>query len=370
VTPRRDYYEILGVSPGAGLEEIKKAFRKLAQLHHPDKNPGDKAAEERFKKIGEAYAVLGDAEKRETYDRYGVAGLGRGAEGFGDFDAGFGSIFDDIFEGFFGGRAGRSARSAAHRGADLRYNLEVRFEEAATGVEKEIVVPRLETCGTCGGSGARPGSQPVVCKTCRGSGQVRFSQGFLTVSQTCGRCRGEGRVVEHPCPACRGVGQTKAERTLTIKVPAGVVTGTRLKLQGEGEAGVRGGPPGDLYIVIAVKEHPLFSRHGDDIYCEIPVGFTQAALGAQIEIPTITGRATLKIPAGTQTGAEFRLKGKGFPNMRGYGHGDLLARIFVEVPSHLTAKQRDLLEQFARLEGDAGGPLVQGFWEKVKSLFA
>ena len=366
MSQKRDYYEILGVSPDASPEEIKKAYRKLAHAHHPDKNPGDTSAEERFKEIGEAYAVLSDAEKRESYNRFGTAG--RGAEGFGDFDPGFGSIFDDIFEGFFGGRAGRSTRSA-HRGADLRYNLEIRFEDAASGVEKEIVIPRLETCATCRGSGAKPGSQPVVCKTCRGTGQVRFSQGFLTVSQTCSRCRGEGRIVEYPCAACRGLGQTKAERTLTVKVPAGVETGTRLKLAGEGEAGVRGGGPGDLYVVIVVKEHPLFTRQGDDIYCEIPVSFTQAALGAQIDIPTITGRTTLKVPPGTQTGAEFRIRGKGFPNVRGYGHGDLLARIFVEVPTHLTAKQRDLLEQYAELENGEGSPLVQGFWDKVKTLF-
>ena len=363
---KKDYYEILGVSPDASPEEIKKAYRKLAHAHHPDKNPGDTSAEERFKDIGEAYAVLSDAEKRESYNRFGTTG--RGAEGFGDFDPGFGSIFDDIFEGFFGGRAGRSTRSA-HRGADLRYNLEIRFEDAASGVEKEIVIPRLETCATCRGSGAKAGSQPVVCKTCRGTGQVRFSQGFLTVSQTCSRCRGEGRIVEHPCATCRGLGQTKAERTLTVKVPAGVETGTRLKLAGEGEAGVRGGGPGDLYVVIVVKEHPLFTRQGDDIYCEVPVSFTQAALGAQIDIPTITGKTTLKVPPGTQTGAEFRIRGKGFPNVRGYGHGDLLARIFVEVPTHLTAKQRDVLEQYAKLENGEGSPLVQGFWDKVKTLF-
>ena len=366
MSQKKDYYEILGVSPDASPEEIKKAYRKLAHAHHPDKNPGDTSAEERFKEIGEAYAVLSDAEKRESYNRFGTAG--RGAEGFGDFDPGFGSIFDDIFEGFFGGRAGRSTRSA-HRGADLRYNLEIRFEDAASGVEKEIVIPRLETCATCRGSGAKPGSQPVVCKTCRGTGQVRFSQGFLTVSQTCSRCRGEGRIVEHPCAACRGLGQTKADRTLTVKVPAGVETGTRLKLAGEGEAGVRGGGPGDLYVVIVVKEHPLFTRQGDDIYCEVPVSFTQAALGAQIDIPTITGKTTLKVPPGTQTGAEFRVRGKGFPNVRGYGHGDLLARIFVEVPTHLTAKQRDVLEQYAKLENGEGSPLVQGFWDKVKTLF-
>ena len=365
---KRDYYEVLGIAREASPEEIKKAYRKLAQQHHPDKNPGNQASEERFKEIGEAYEVLSSPEKRQAYDRFGMAGPGRGFEGFGGFDPGFGSIFDDIFEGFFGGRAARSGRGA-HRGADLRYNLEIRFEEAALGIEKQIVIPRLETCQACHGSGAKAGSQPVTCKACRGTGQVRYSQGFLTVSQTCSQCRGEGRVIEHPCQTCRGLGQAKAERTLTVKIPAGVETGTRLKLTGEGETGVRGGPPGDLYVVITVQEHPIFTRHGDDLYCEIPIKFTQAALGTQIEIPTISGRTTLKIPPGAQTGGEIRIKGKGLPNVRGYGRGDLVARIFVEVPTHLTAKQRDLLEQYSHLENGAGSPLVEGFWEKVKALF-
>ena len=365
---KRDYYEILGLARDASPEDVKKAYRRLAHQHHPDKNPGDRSAEERFKEISESYEILGNPEKRQAYDQFGAAGPGRGFDGFGGFESGFGSIFDDIFEGFFGGRTGRSGRGA-QRGADLRYNLGIRFEEAALGVEKEIIVPRLETCHLCRGSGARAGSQPVVCRACRGTGQLRFSQGFLTVSQTCGQCRGQGRVVDHPCPNCKGLGQVKAERTLTVKIPAGVETGTRLKLAGEGEAGVRGGPPGDLYVVITVQQHPIFARHGDDLTCEVPISFSQAALGTQIEIPTISARATLKIPPGSQTGTEFRIKGKGFPNLRGYGRGDLIARIFVEVPAHLTAKQRDLLEQYARLENGAGSPLVQGFWEKVKSLF-
>ena len=366
---KRDYYQVLGVPREATPEELKKAYRKLAHQFHPDKNAGDQGAEDRFKEIGEAYDVLSNSEKREAYDRFGAAGPGARFEGFGDFDPGVGNLFDDIFEGFFGGRPGRSSGRASHRGADLRYNLEIEFEEAAGGTEKEIVIPRLEPCGSCHGSGAKPGTQPVVCRACRGTGQVRYSQGFLTVSQTCGQCRGEGRTIGHPCAACRGLGQVKAERTLTVKIPAGVETGTRLRLTGEGESGVRGGPPGDLYVVLAVKEHPIFIRHGDDIYCEVPINFSQAALGAQIEIPTIGGRTIVKIPAGSQTGAEFRVKGKGFPNARGYGQGDLVARIFVEVPTHLTAKQRELLEQFARLENGAGSPLVQGFWDKVKAIF-
>ena len=368
MSEKRDYYDILGVDREASPEDIKKAYRKLAHQYHPDKNPGDRSAEDRFKEIGEAYEILSNPDKRQAYDRFGMVGAGRGFEGFGGFESGFGSIFDDIFEGFFAGRSGRSGRSA-QRGADLRYNLELRFEEAAVGIEKEILIPRLDTCSTCRGTGARAGSQPVVCRACRGTGQVRYSQGFLTVSQTCGQCRGEGRVIEHPCQTCRGLGQIKAERTLTVKVPPGVETGTRLKLANEGEAGVRGGPPGDLYVVISVQEHPIFTRQGDDLYCEVPISFAQAALGAQIEIPTISGRAILKIPAGSQTGAEFRVKGKGLPNVRGYGRGDLVVRIFVEVPTHLTAKQRELLEQYGRLENGAGSPLVQGFWEKVKALF-
>jgi molecular chaperone DnaJ len=369
VNGKRDYYEVLGVPAEATQEEIKKAYRKLAHQYHPDKNPGDQSAEDRFKEIGEAYEVLSNPEKRQQYDRFGSAGPGRPFEGFGGFESGFGSIFDDIFEGFFSGRPGGRAARAAQRGADLRYNLEVSFAEMAEGAEKDILIPRLEPCATCKGTGAKPGSQPVVCRACRGTGQVRFSQGFLTVSQTCGQCRGEGRVVEHPCQACRGLGQTKAERSLTVKIPAGVETGTRLRLAGEGEAGMRGGPPGDLYVVISVEEHPIFARRGDDLYCEVPIGFTQAALGAQIEIPTVSGKAVLKIAAGSQTGREFRIKGKGLPNIRGYGRGDLIARIFVEVPTHLTAKQRELLEQYARLENGAGSPLVQGFWDKVKTLF-
>ncbi len=368
MSPKRDYYEILGVAPDASQEEVKRAYRKLAHQHHPDKNRGEQSAEERFKEISEAYEVLGNPEKRRAYDRFGSTGTGRDFEGFGGFESGFGSIFDDIFEGFFAGRTGRGTR-AAQRGADLRYNLEIRFEEAATGIEREIVIPRLEVCAACRGSGAKPGSQPVVCRACRGTGQVRYSQGFLTVSQTCGQCRGEGRVIEYPCSTCRGLGQVKAERTLTVKIPPGVETGTRLKLAGEGESGVRSGAPGDLYIVITVQEHPIFTRQGDDLTCEVPISFTQAALGAQMEIPTISGRAILKIPPGSQTGMEFRIKGKGLPNIRGYGRGDLVARIFVEVPTHLTVTQRELLEQYARLENGAGSPLIQGFWDKVKALF-
>ncbi len=365
VNRKRDYYEVLGVSREATPEEVKKAYRRLAHQYHPDKNPGDKQAEDRFKEIGEAYEVLSNAEKRESYDRYGPGGP-RGAEGFGGFE-GFGSVFDDLFEGFFGG--GPRARQAAYRGADLRYNLEIGFTEAVEGAQREIVIPRLELCPHCKGTGAKPGTQPTTCRACRGSGQVRYSQGFLTISQPCGRCGGQGRVLESPCATCRGQGQVRAERTVTVKIPPGVETGTRLKLSGEGESGLRGGPPGDLYVVLTVQDHPLFARQGDDLLCDIPISFVQAALGAELEIPTLAGAARVKIPPGTQTGTEFRLRGKGVPNVRGYGRGDLVVRVLVEVPTRLTGRQREVLEEYARMENGEGHPQVSRFWEKVKGLF-
>ena len=365
---KRDYYEVLGLARHAGAEEIKKAFRRLALQLHPDKNPGNKEAEERFKELGEAYDVLSNPEKREAYNRFGHAGPPTGGlEGFSGFE-GFGSVFDDLFEGFFGG-GGRGRGSAAYRGADLRYNLEITFAEAVEGAQREIAIPRLEACATCRGTGAKPGTHRTTCRACRGSGQVRYSQGFLTISQPCGRCGGEGRVVEHPCATCRGAGQVRAERTISVKIPPGVETGTRLKLAGEGEAGIRGGPPGDLYVVLTAQEHPLFARQGDDLFCEVPISFTQAALGADLEIPTLAGRGKIKVPPGTQSGTESRLRGKGVPNVRGYGRGDLVARVLVEVPARLTAQQRELLEEFARLENGDGHPQASRFWEKVKGLF-
>ena len=360
VNERRDYYEVLGVSREATQDDIKKAYRRLAHQYHPDKNPGDKEAEERFKEIGEAYEILSNPEKRGAYNRFGPGGPRGGVEGFG-------SVFDDLFEGFFGG--GARTRSAAYRGADLRYNLEIAFEEAVEGGQREIAIPRPETCATCKGTGAKPGTRPTTCRACRGSGQVRYSQGFLTISQPCGRCGGEGSVLESPCGTCRGQGQVRAERTVSVKIPPGVETGTRLKITGEGEAGIRGGPSGDLYVVLTVLEHPLFARQGDDLICEIPISFIQAALGAEVEIPTLSGRARIKIPSGTQSGTEFRIRGKGVPNVRGYGRGDLVVRVLVEVPTRLTAKQRELLEEYARLEDGEGHPMANHFWEKVKGLF-
>lgn len=360
---KRDYYEILGVDRAATPEEIKRAYRRLAHKYHPDKNPGDRTSEDRFKEASEAYEVLGNPEKRATYDRFGAVGEGAGFGGFGE--AGYGSVFEDLFEGFFGG----ASRRTTSRGADLRYNLEIGLEEAVLGMEREITIPRLEQCASCKGSGAKPGTAPATCRSCRGSGQVRYSQGFLTISQTCSACRGEGRVIEHACRDCRGTGRSRADRSLTVKIPAGVETGTRLKLTGEGEAGLRWGDRGDLYVVITVREHPLFSRHGDDLYCEVPVSFVQAVLGAELEVPTLAGMMKFKIPAGTQSGSEFRLRGKGVPSLRGRGRGDLVVRIVVEVPTRLTGKQRDLLEAYADLENGDGSPLTKSFFEKVKSLF-
>jgi molecular chaperone DnaJ len=360
---KRDYYEVLGVDREAPPGEIKRAYRRLAHKYHPDKNPGDKGSEDRFKEATEAYEILSNPERRATYDRLGVIGEGAGFGGFGD--VGFGAVFEDLFEGFFGG----ASRRAASRGADLRYNLEITLEEAVLGTEKEIAIPRLEPCAACRGSGAKPGTSPMTCRACRGTGQVRYSQGFLTISQTCSACRGEGRVIEHLCRDCRGTGRSRTDRSLTVKIPAGVETGTRLKLSGEGEAGLRWGDRGDLYVVITVQEHPLFSRRGDDLSCEMPVSFVQAALGAELEIPTLSGMMKLKIPPGTQSGSEFRMRGKGAPILRGHGRGDLVVKILVEVPTRLTAKQRELLEAYAGVENGDGSPLAKSFFEKVKNLF-
>ncbi len=360
---KRDYYQALGIDREASAEEIKRAYRRLAHQYHPDKNQGDTASEERFKEASEAYEILSNPEKRAAYDRFGFAGAGAGFEGFGE--AGFGTVFEDLFEGFFGG----SSRRRTSRGADLRYNLEISLEEAVLGAEKEITIPRLEPCGACKGSGAKSGTSPATCRSCRGSGQVRYSQGFLTISQTCSACRGEGRVIEQPCRECRGTGRSRIDRSLTVKIPAGVETGTRLKLAGEGESGLQRGDRGDLYVVIVVQEHPLFSRRADDLYCEVPVSFAQAALGDELEIPSLSGMTRLKLPPGTQSGSEFRLRGRGVPSLRGFGRGDLVVRIVVEVPTRLSAKQRELLEAYAQLENGDRSPLAQSFFEKVKALF-
>ncbi len=362
----KDYYQILGVSRNASPDEIKKTYRRLALKYHPDKNPDDPRAAEQFKEINEAYEVLSNPEQRQEYDLFGTVGSLRMAEASPDVGMGFGGLFEDLLGGFFGGFG---ARSATHRGADLRYNLSVTLEEAAKGVQKEIVVPRLEVCDGCRGTGAEPGTRADTCPECRGRGQIRFSRGFLTVSQTCHRCRGEGRVIGSPCRACRGEARITKERAVTVKVPPGVETGTRLRVSGEGEGGIRGGPPGDLYVVVQVAEHPIFLRDGDDLLCQVPISFTMAALGGDAQVPTLNGMIPIHIPAGTQPGTEFRFQGHGLPSLRGYGRGDLRVTVVVEIPSRLTSQQRELLEELHRLENGEGTPLSKSFFEKVRELF-
>jgi molecular chaperone DnaJ len=367
---KRDYYETLGVSRDASADELKKAYRKLAMKHHPDRNPGDKAAEERFKEASEAYQILSDPERRAQYDRFGHAAFEQGA-GFGGFDfggAGFEDIFSDIFGDFFGTSRGRG-RSRAQRGEDLRYDLDIRFEDAVFGTERVINVPRLASCDACAGKGTKGGAARTTCTACRGSGQLRFQQGFFTIAKTCGQCGGQGTVIKDPCRSCGGSGVTQKTHALNIKVPPGVDSGSRLKLRGEGEAGRSGGPPGDLYVVINVNEHPLFARQDNDIVCEVPISFAQAALGAEIEVPTIEGKIKMKVATGTQSGTVLRLRGKGVPDLRGSGRGDQLVRVVVETPRKLTARQRELLEEFARSSGEEVHPLTKGFFDKVKEMF-
>lgn len=365
---KRDYYEILEVHRNASETEIKKAYRKLALKCHPDKNPGDAEAEGRFKELSEAYAVLSDSQKRALYDQYGHAGVEQGggfsSGGFGGtpFEDLFGDIFGDIF-------GGGSRRSGGRRGDDLRYNLSISFEEAAFGLETKIQVPRHKTCNTCDGSGAKPGTAPQTCQTCAGHGQVRFQQGFFSLTRPCPDCDGEGKRITDPCPECHGRGVTRSKKNLSLKIPAGVESGNRLKLSNEGEPGTHGGPPGDLYVVIAVKEHPIFQRQGQDILCEIPISFAQAALGCELQAPTLEGKVDLKIPAGTQSGKVFKLSAKGIPALHGYGRGDELVVVRVETPTKLSARQKELLEEFSREGGEDVHPMGQGFFDKVKELF-
>jgi molecular chaperone DnaJ len=358
-----DYYELLGVARDAGDNELKRAYRQLAMQCHPDKNPGDKAAEERFKQISEAYAVLSDPDKRAHYDRFGVApGAG------GGFDAsGFGTLFEDIFENFFAG-GGRGRRTRAARGEDLQYELKITLEEAATGIESKVQLPRLEPCEACQGSGAEPGTRRVTCEACRGQGQVRFNQGFLTVARTCPKCHGEGEVNRNPCAACRGDGRQRSERLLSIKIPAGIEDGMQLRLSGEGSGGVHGGPPGDLYVLVRIRDHASFVRHGADLVCDLPVSFPQLALGAEVEVPVLDGTETLTIPAGSQPHQVLRLRGKGMPHLRGRGRGDACYRLVLEVPQKLNARQREALEAFAKASSGQQGPLLTSFLERMKKI--
>ena len=363
----KDYYSILEVDRNSTEEEIKKAYRRLALKYHPDRNPGNKEAEESFKAIGEAYAVLNDSKKRAYYDRYGTMdGFGGGGVGAGPFSSAFDDIFADVWDFF--GTSSKRRRPRPTKGDDLRYDLEISLEEAFSGLERVIEIPRTETCNVCKGSGAAPeGKGAVSCPDCNGTGEIHFRQGFFTVTKTCARCNGKGRFISDPCKTCRGKGRVRKYRKVSIKIPPGVDTGIRLKLPEEGEAGIHGGPYGDLYVAIHVREHPFYARHEDDLYCEVPISFAKAALGGEIEVPTIDGQMNkLKISEGTEPGSLFHIKGMGMPRLQRSGRGDLVVKVNIEVPKHLSTKQKELLREFARLSGE---DISCGFVCKLKNLF-
>ncbi len=373
---KRCYYEVLGIQRNASEAEIKKAYRRLAMKFHPDRNTGDKAAEaeQQFKEAKEAYEVLSDAQKRAAYDQFGHAGVdgAAGAGGFGGGGASFSDIFGDVFGDIFGGGRGGGGRQQAYRGADLRYNLELSLEDAVAGTSVKIKVPTWTQCDACGGSGVKKGASPKTCGTCHGAGQVRMQQGFFSVQQTCPTCHGKGVVIETPCPACHGQGRVQEVKTLSVKVPPGVDTGDRIRLGGEGEAGENGGPPGDLYVQVSVREHPIFTRDDANLYCEMPIPFTTAALGGEVEVPTLDGKVSLKIPEGTQTGRMFRMRGKGVKPVRGGPQGDLICRVILETPVKLTAEQRRLVEELDRSLAGGGSkhsPNAHGWLDKVKGFF-
>lgn len=372
---KRDYYEVLGVAKGAGKEEIKKSYRALAMKYHPDRNPDDKESEAKFKEASEAADVLLNDDKRRRYDQFGHAGMGGqqgfgGAGGFNDFgDLGdiFGDIFGDILGG--GGKRRRGPRSMGRPGNDLQMRLDINFEDAAFGIEKEISVTRLVQCETCQGSGGKNGARPMTCDTCQGHGEVRRQQGFFTVASTCPKCQGSGQMISDPCGSCHGEGRKKKKVELEVKVPAGIDHGQRLKLSGEGDSGSQGGQSGDLYVVIAINEHEIFQRDGFDIYCTVPISFPQAALGAEIEVPTLDGKVMVSIASGTQSGKKMRLKGKGIQKLGGYGQGDLILAIHVETPTKLSAEQKELFKKMSELEVNSCNPMSRGFFDKVRDLF-
>jgi molecular chaperone DnaJ len=379
---KRDYYDVLGVTRGASAEDLKKAYRQKAKELHPDRNSDNPQAEAQFKDVNEAYDVLKDAEKKAAYDRFGHAAFeggsggprrgGPGQGGQGDFASAFSDVFEDLFGDFMGGRGG-GARSRVQRGSDLRYNLRVSLEEAFKGIQKTISVPTLTACETCTGTGAEGGAEPVTCPTCSGMGKVRAQQGFFTVERTCPTCNGMGQTIKNPCRACGGAGRTERERSLAVNIPAGVETGTRIRLAQEGEAGLRGGPSGDLYIFIEVNDHPIFQRDGVHLFCRIPISFTEAALGGEVDVPTIDGgKARVRVPAGSQTGKQLRLRAKGMPALRGGALGDMVIEMAVETPVNLTARQKELLREFEKLseennpEGESFFSKVKGFWDGKK----